>query len=80
MVVDRAKGRNLGAASSTFAIGLDLGLAGGGALMGQVLELTNFPTFFIMAGSFSLAAAVILATVTLRERTSALAPAAAAGG
>jgi len=80
MVVDRAQGKNLGAAASTFAIGLDIGLAGGGAFMGLVLKLTDWPTFFIVSGSFTAAATVILAAAVLRERRLALANAPVAAG
>ena len=71
MTVDRAKGVNMGAASSTFAIGLDIGLFGGGALMGVVLDLTNFQTFFIVASIFPGVAALTLILHTLRERRAA---------
>ena len=68
MVVDRAKGKNLGAAMATFALGMDLGLLGGGALMGALLDFTSFRVLFFAAGAFSALGAAILATLTWRER------------
>ncbi|MEE9286353.1 MAG: MFS transporter [Dehalococcoidia bacterium] len=81
MMVDRAKPVNFGAASSTFAIGLDVGLAGGGALMGLILAMTNFTTFFIVSSMFPGAAAIILALHAFRHRREAAAaePAPAGG-
>ncbi len=68
-VADRAKGERVGSAMATFSLGHDAGLAGGAALMGLVLELTNFTTFFVVSGSLvGLAAALLLGEKALMSR------------
>ncbi|MSQ25213.1 MAG: MFS transporter [Dehalococcoidia bacterium] len=74
MVVDRAKGKNLGAAMATFALGLDVGLLGGGVLMGAIVDVSSFRVLFLAAGGFSVLGAATLGAITWRERRAAPAP------
>ena len=67
LTVDRASKERLGSAIATFNVGTDIGLGGGGFVMGLVLQFTSFTTFFIVAGLFSGLAMAVLAIATLRS-------------
>lgn len=67
-MVDRAKGVRLGAAAGTFAIGMDVGIFGGGALMGRVQHATgSYTALWTTAGIGSGIAMLIMIYVASRE-------------
>ncbi len=67
-MVDRAKGVRLGAAAGTFAIGMDVGIFGGGALMGRVQNATgSYTALWTTAGICSGIAMLIMMYAASRE-------------
>ncbi|MBM4406884.1 MAG: MFS transporter [Chloroflexi bacterium] len=76
-LVDKAKGVRLGAASGTFAIGMDVGVFGGGAVMGRVQHATDSYTVpWTTAGLCSGVAMLIAIYVASKELPRRKAPAA----
>jgi MFS family permease len=67
VTIDRAKGKNLGGASATFAIGMDLGLITDITALGAILDATNFEVFFLSAAIITLAVLAALAIETVRD-------------
>lgn len=67
LLLDRVRGVNVGPATATFAMGLDIGVLAGGGLMGLVLQLTGFSTMFIVAGMAPALAIAVLAVTTWRS-------------
>jgi MFS family permease len=67
-MVDRAKGVRLGAASGTFAIGMDVGIFGGGAVMGRVQHATgSYTALWTAAGLCSGVAMLLVIYAASRE-------------
>lgn len=67
VTIDRAKGKNLGAAAATFSMGMDVGLLTGVAVLGTILDATSFRVFYVLAALTSAVALGALAIGTVRN-------------
>ncbi len=71
LLLDRAAGERLGSASATFALGVDIGLFGGGFVMGVILQVAGFQVMYLAAATSGVMAAAVLTTISLREARAA---------
>ena len=64
LTVDRVSRQRIGIATATYSLGTDIGLGGGGFVMGVVLQATDFRTFFF-AGALMTALSLLVFVVAV---------------